>query len=267
MRIGTFMLYIVNMKLKPASWITSWGQCQLPPYPLIFKTWCLHYPRCKLATSHLRQVISHWKYTKYCIFFFLQLQSYSRRPLKTKKKKKGQIGGVTLQLLTFLTYYSCVTFQLGSQHHQREPPLLPGDADGHQWQRLQGHQKRSPHHVVHHGGWTDISKQNGVRWFYHYPTPHIFFCAFTLTGDPEPHASFPQHAGLSRLDGLRRGLQPAEEEGAGLGLRFYLSAQRRRPQSHGGKHSALPESRPGNQEEHDGQRAAPLRRHQRPLRR
>lgn len=93
------------------------------------------------------------------------------------------------------------------------------------------------------------------------------FCTFTLIGDPEPHASFPKHTGLSRLDGLRRGLQPAEKEGAGLGLRFYLSAQRRRPQSHGGKHSALPESHPGHQKEHDGQRAAPLRRHQRPLRR
>lgn len=41
--------------------------------------------------------------------------------------------------------------QLGPQHYQREPPLLPGDADGHQRQQSQGHQERGPHHVVHHG--------------------------------------------------------------------------------------------------------------------
>lgn len=41
--------------------------------------------------------------------------------------------------------------QLASQHHQRVPSLLPGDADRHQRQQRQGHQKRGAHHVVHHG--------------------------------------------------------------------------------------------------------------------
>lgn len=50
-----------------------------------------------------------------------------------------------------VTFQLVQLVQLGSQHYQREPPLLPGDAGGHQRQQSQGHQKRSPHHVVHHG--------------------------------------------------------------------------------------------------------------------
>ena len=88
-----------------------------------------------------------------------------------------------------------------------------------------------------------------------------------LPGNPEPHAGLPQHPGLPRLDRLRHRLQPAAEEGAGLGLALHFGSQQRQPQPRGGNYPALPEPRPGGQEEHGGQRAAPLRRHQCPLRR
>lgn len=49
-------------------------------------------------------------------------------------------------------------------------------------------------------------------------------CVWPPSGHPEPHAGFPQHFGLSRLDGLGRRLPAAAEEGAGLGLGFHLGA-------------------------------------------
>ena len=69
------------------------------------------------------------------------------------------------------------------------------------------------------------------------------------------------------MDGLRCGSEPAEQEGPALGLGFHIGAQHGGPQSHGGIHSALPESHPGSQEERHGQRAPALGRHQCPLRR
>lgn len=88
-----------------------------------------------------------------------------------------------------------------------------------------------------------------------------------LPGHPEPHAGLPQHAGLPRLDGPGRGPQSRGEEGTGLGLGLHFSSQHGRAQPPGGVHAALPESHPGGQEERGGQRAPPLGRHQRPLRR
>lgn len=77
------------------------------------------------------------------------------------------------------------------------------------------------------------------------------------SGHLEPHAGLPQHAGLPRVDGLGRGPQPPAEQGAGLGVRFYVGAQHE-PQSPGGGHPALPGPRAGSKEELHGERTPPV---------
>ncbi|CAF88055.1 unnamed protein product, partial [Tetraodon nigroviridis] len=97
---------------------------------------------------------------------------------------------------------------LAAQHHQREPPLLPGDAGGHQRRRFPGHQKHGPHHMVHHGG---SRPRREVAFF----VGLTGLCS-SSSGHLEPHAGLPQHSGLPRVDGLGRGPQrPADSSWPG----------------------------------------------------
>lgn len=87
-----------------------------------------------------------------------------------------------------------------------------------------------------------------------------------FSGHPEPHAGLPQHAGVSRLDGAGRALQPAETARAAVGFGLHVGGGRGRIHAGGGINTALPEPRSGDQEEPERKRTpAAFRRHKRPV--